>query len=91
MRRYTICKRCDCDGECEMEAFEKRLRQEERGKCAQQIDIVFDGPPGPESGRFIEVEDASGRSIRFGEWLQRTDGFWVLRIARTDLPQPSNS
>jgi hypothetical protein len=44
------------------------------------IDIVFDGPPGPESGRFVEVEDAFGNSIRFGEWVQRPDGFWVLRI-----------
>lgn len=55
------------------------------------IDIVFDGPPGPEAGRFVEVEDATGRSISLGEWVQRVDGFWVLRIARTDLPQPSNS
>jgi hypothetical protein len=45
------------------------------------IDIVFDGPPGPEAGRFVDVEDASGKSINFGEWLQRPDGYWVLRIA----------
>ncbi len=44
------------------------------------IDIVFDGPPGPESGRFVEVEDESGASINFGEWIERDDGFWVLRI-----------
>lgn len=44
------------------------------------IDIVFDGPPGPEAGRFIEVEDSSGKSISFGEWMQRPDGYWVLRI-----------
>jgi hypothetical protein len=44
------------------------------------IDIVFDGPPGPESGRFVEVEDSSGRSIKIGEWLQRNDGYWVLRF-----------
>ena len=30
------------------------------------IDIVFDGPPGPEAGRFVEVENAQGQSIRFG-------------------------
>jgi hypothetical protein len=42
------------------------------------IDIVFDGPPGPEPGRFIEVEDAKGNSIRFGEWIERKDGKWVL-------------
>ena len=38
---------------------------------AQHVDIVFDGPPGPESGRLIEVEDVSGRSIRFGHWIER--------------------
>lgn len=43
------------------------------------VDIVFDGPPGPEAGRFVEVEDSSGKSISVGEWVQ--DGiFWRLRI-----------
>ena len=45
------------------------------------VDVVFDGPPGPESGRFVEVEDATGKSISFGEWVERDDGFWALRIA----------
>ena len=45
------------------------------------IDIVFDGPPGPVAGRFVEVEDSVRRSIRFGEWTKRDDGFWVLRVA----------
>ena len=45
------------------------------------IDIVFDGPPGPEAGRFVEVEDAAGKSMRFGTWVHRPDGFWVLRIS----------
>lgn len=44
------------------------------------VDIVFDGPPGHETGRFVEVEDNKRRSIRYGEWIQRDDGFWVLRI-----------
>jgi hypothetical protein len=47
---------------------------------ADHIDIVFDGPPGPEGNRFIEVEDASGGSIAFGERIERKDGRWVLRI-----------
>ena len=55
------------------------------------IGIVFDGPPGPESGRFVEVE-RNGRSINFGEWVHREDGFWVLRIPdpekRADLDRP---
>ena len=46
----------------------------------RMIDIVFDGPPGPEAGRFVEVENESGASIGFGEWVERDDGFWALRI-----------
>lgn len=43
------------------------------------IDIVFDGPPGPEAGRFVEVESPSGTSVKFGEWID--DGeFWRLRF-----------
>lgn len=45
----------------------------------QTIDIVFDGPPSPPSGRFVEVESPPGKSIRFGEWLNR-GGLWVLRF-----------
>jgi hypothetical protein len=44
------------------------------------VDIVFDGPPGPEAGRFVEVEDMDGASISLGEWVKREDGYWVLRI-----------
>lgn len=47
------------------------------------VDIVFDGPPGPEAGRFVEVENPAGQSIRFGEWVKREDGYWVLRITPT--------
>lgn len=45
----------------------------------EPIEIVFNGPTGPESGRFVEVEQG-GKSISFGEWIQRSDGFWVLRL-----------
>jgi hypothetical protein len=44
------------------------------------IDVVFDGPPGPDGPRFVEVETPDGKSARRGEWLQREDGYWVLRI-----------
>ena len=44
------------------------------------IDIVFDGPSSPEGARFVEVEDSRGKSINFGEWVQRPDGYWALRI-----------
>jgi hypothetical protein len=49
------------------------------------VDIVFDGPPGPESGRFVEVENQLGRSVDVGEWIHRPDGYWVLRISPSDI------
>lgn len=48
------------------------------------VDIVFDGPPTHEPGRFVEVENSEGVSIRFGEWVERTDGFWALRLQGYD-------
>ena len=50
-----------------------------------EIRIVFDGPPGHESGRFVEVEDAEGHGINAGEWRKRDDGLWELRIQGVDL------
>lgn len=44
------------------------------------LDVVFDGPPGPEAGRFVEVEDAHGMSVSIGEWIDRGDGYWALRL-----------
>lgn len=52
-------------------------------KETQAINIVFDGPPGHDTGRFIEVETDDGKSINIGEWVQRGN-YWVLRI--TELP-----
>ena len=49
------------------------------------LDIVFDGPPGPVAGRFVEVETDRGESISLGEWVQRKDGYWVLRIPPINL------
>ena len=50
-----------------------------------EIRIVFDGPPGPESGRFVETEDAEGHGISIGEWHDRSDGLVELRIKGVDL------
>lgn len=60
---------------------DSRMPSDPTRSAGDYIDIVFDRPPGPEAPRLIEVEDASGRSIRAGEWLQREDGYWVLRIS----------
>ena len=49
---------------------------------SKYIDIVFDGPPSHVTGRFVEVENDDGKSIRAGEWIDRGDGYWALRIAQ---------
>ena len=51
---------------------------------SQAINIVFDGPPGPTAPRFVEVETDDGAGICIGEWIERADGLWALRI--TELP-----
>lgn len=52
----------------------------------KKLHIVFDGPPGPESGRFVEVEDAEGHGQSVGDWEQHGD-FWHLVI---DDPRDSD-
>lgn len=48
------------------------------------IDIVFDGPPSHEAGRFVEVENEQGQSINAGEWIAPGEDsdfpLWRLRI-----------
>lgn len=51
---------------------------------AEFIDIVLDGPPDHIAGRFVEVENPNGESIRVGRWIQRRNGQWALRIRRVD-------
>lgn len=55
------------------------------GPKSPYLDFVCDGPPGPEAGRFVEVEDATGKSINAGQWIKRSDGYWALRI---ELEEP---
>ena len=45
----------------------------------EKIRIVFDGPPGPESGRFVEVENERGEGLSFGEWKHDSE-FWYLEF-----------
>lgn len=60
-----------------------KKQQKPIGNCLP-VNIIFDGPPSHEGGRFIEVETDDGKSINAGEWLKRDDGLWALRI--TVLP-----
>ena len=48
------------------------------------INIVMSEPPGPES-HFVEVETDDGRSVAVGQWLDRGDGTWALRISADDI------
>lgn len=43
------------------------------------VDVVFDGPPSHESGRFVECENEHGEGISAGEWIDCGD-LWRLRI-----------
>ncbi len=43
-----------------------------------QLQIIFDGPPGPESGRFVEVEDENGHGVNAGDWQEEPNGPWAL-------------
>ena len=74
------CEYETCPILAEMREKGSAMEQEEDGN--KYIDIVFDGPPANESGRFIEVEDENGHGLSFGEWVERPDGYWALRIRR---------
>lgn len=52
-----------------------------RAEMAQELHIVFDGPPAHQSGRFVEVETADGKSISAGRWEQRGD-YWHLILGK---------
>lgn len=51
---------------------------------SKAINIVFDGPPGHDAPKFVEIETDNGKSINIGKWIQ--DGnYWKLRIS--ELPK----
>jgi hypothetical protein len=59
--------------------------------------VVFDGPPGPEAGRFVDVETADGANPAGGsglDWQHRADGYWTLgpisaRIREVEIDLPA--
>lgn len=44
----------------------------------QRLRVIFDGPPGPVAGRFVEVEREDGRSVDAGAWEDMGNGIWAL-------------
>lgn len=49
------------------------------------VDVVFEGAPGPDGLRFVEVETEHGAGVKLGQWLERHNGQWVLRVAIGDV------
>lgn len=64
------------------EIFAAGMQAARASEGGEAVDVVFDGLPGPDGCRFIEVESPPGTSVRFGEWVRRDDGFAALRFAR---------
>ena len=48
-----------------------------QSKYTPGLAIRFDGPPGPESCRFVELE-VDGQSVGMGSWEDQGDGTWLL-------------
>lgn len=44
---------------------------------AQEVFVIFDGPPGPDAPRFVEVETPEGQGVSV-QWHDRGDGTWAL-------------
>ena len=65
--------------------MQMHTRKNARHNMTMFVDIVFDGPPNPEPGGFVEVENQHGRSVNLGEWVHRPDGFWTLGISPSDI------
>ena len=45
----------------------------------KEVYVIFDGPPGHNGGRFVELEDANGNSVNSPGWMEnQKKGFWRL-------------
>ena len=61
-------------------AYVAQLERPLPDEVAEAVDVVFDGPPNHEGGRFVEVENLDGASVSIGEWIDRGNGYWALRL-----------
>lgn len=73
--------------------IERSLTSQLASERNRVVDVVFDGPPSHESGRFVEVEDENGCGVAVGEWIDRGNGYWALRFRAllnvpNDAPSP---
>lgn len=58
-----------------------RIIQQAESVERSHIQVIFDGPPSAESGRFVEVTNDDGEGINAGDWIDLGEGYWSLRIA----------
>lgn len=70
------CPYCKADGQ-----YTYRQHQDTAPALNGFVDIVFDKFPDHDGAKFIEVENSEGKSICFGEWVKRPDGYAALRIS----------
>lgn len=52
----------------------------------REYHFVCDGPPSHDAGRFVELEDESGKSINPGRWKQ-VGSLWHLIVPAPDVQQ----
>lgn len=65
-----------------MSALNTPLRR--RSPYPGDLYVVFDGHPDHENPRFVELDDAEGKSVGgVADWKQRDDGYWTLGPFRT--------
>lgn len=78
-RSSAICEMCRAKTGMTLEQMSQPKKVIAEGKNPpHEIHIVFDGPPEPESGRFIEVENEKGEGISVGRWEQRGDTWHLI-------------
>lgn len=66
------------------EGEERTLAPASREEWKGRVVIRFDGPPGPVSGRFVEV-GKDGRSISYGTWHPYGND-WLLVLPKSEPP-----
>ncbi len=75
----------------ELERELSRLRFELDRRGGEALYVIFDGPPGPDAGRFVEVETANGKSVSLPtcEWEDYNDGYCRLGPLYTHPSPPA--
>lgn len=89
-RRSAAMTKCRCGnvaglGQVQCGRCRDQQAAEDAAAKLKRLDIVFQkltGFTGPDEFIFVEIEDGDGKSVSVGEWVERDDGFWALRIER---------